>query len=69
MGERSGQVDRHVAANLKAYALLDWIPKTSFDLGLNITIEWYRNNPEWWQKIAWMSKVQTKNKNGEIEYY
>lgn len=28
---------------------LGWKPQVNFDEGVRQTIEWYRNNPEWWQ--------------------
>lgn len=39
---------------------LGWQPAIDFDEGLRDLIEWYKNNPDWWQKI----------KSGEYkEYY
>jgi dTDP-glucose 4,6-dehydratase len=69
MEERPGQVDRHVASAFKAKKLLGWESQTDFEHGLEQTIEWYKNNPEWWHKIEWMSRVPTKKQNGTVEYY
>jgi dTDP-glucose 4,6-dehydratase len=30
---------------------LGWNPKTRFEDGIEKTIEWYENNPEWWKPI------------------
>jgi dTDP-glucose 4,6-dehydratase len=49
--ERPGQVDRHVGSTDKAWRLLGWRARTSFENGLERTIEWYRNNEAWWRGI------------------
>jgi dTDP-glucose 4,6-dehydratase len=57
--DRPGHDRRYSITATKAMAL-GWKPLTSFDEGLRRTIEWYRDNPEWWMKI----------KRGEFkEYY
>jgi dTDP-glucose 4,6-dehydratase len=39
---------------------LGWKPEIDFEEGLKKTIEWYKNNEEWWKKI----------KSGEyLDYY
>jgi len=39
---------------------LGWKPKHDFNSAMKETIEWYKNNQEWWEKI----------KSGEFkEYY
>lgn len=35
----------------KIHRELGWSPKFSFDESLKITIDWYRNNQDWWRKI------------------
>ena len=30
---------------------LGWKPKTGFDKGMKTTIDWYKNNPQWWKKL------------------
>jgi len=32
---------------------LGWRPKHSFEDAMQKTVEWYRNNPQWWQKIKY----------------
>jgi dTDP-glucose 4,6-dehydratase len=69
MGGRPGQVDRHLASTKKALDLLGWESKTDFvRVGLHKTIEWYRNNHEWWTKMEQMSRVPI-NRDGQVEYY
>lgn len=49
--DRPGQVDNHVSSTAKAKALLNWTATIAFEDGLKQTIEWYKNNPELWQKM------------------
>ncbi|QQG44660.1 MAG: dTDP-glucose 4,6-dehydratase [Candidatus Roizmanbacteria bacterium] len=39
-----------------------WQPKYSFDEYLNKTIEWYKDNQEWWQKIKYRSEFNPQPK-------
>jgi dTDP-glucose 4,6-dehydratase len=49
--DRPGQVDRHIGSTDRAEQLLGWTSKIAFADGLERTIAWYRNHPEWWQKV------------------
>jgi dTDP-glucose 4,6-dehydratase len=49
--ERLGQVDRHIGSTAKAEHLLGWRAQTSFEEGLERTVEWYRENDGWWRGI------------------
>jgi len=69
MGDRSGQVAKHVSSTDKAFQLLGWKAQTDFGGGLARTIEWYKQNPAWWQKLLWMRHVPMKTRDGKIEYY
>ena len=51
VGERPGQVDRHIGSTEKAERLLRWRARTSFDEGLARTVEWYRDNEAWWKGV------------------
>jgi dTDP-glucose 4,6-dehydratase len=46
--ERPGQVDRHIGSTDRAERLLGWRARTSFEDGLERTVEWYRENDGWW---------------------
>jgi dTDP-glucose 4,6-dehydratase len=35
----------------KAKRELDWYPRVDFKSGLQKTVDWYRNNEEWWRKL------------------
>jgi dTDP-glucose 4,6-dehydratase len=58
--DRPGHVRRHAVNTEAIYSTLGWEAQIDFDRGLEMTLEWYRNNREWWEKI----------KSGEFkEYY
>jgi dTDP-glucose 4,6-dehydratase len=63
--DRPGQVFRHTADIKKAKDLLNWQSLVSFEEGLEKTIEWYKNNRDWWEKRLWMRKVPIINKDGK----
>lgn len=49
--DRPGQVDRHIGSIDKAERLLGWRSRIPFADGLERTIRWYSENPEWWQAV------------------
>ncbi len=52
--------DFRYALKSKKIKKLGWKPEYKFESAIKETIEWYKNNPEWWKKI----------KSGEfLEYY
>jgi dTDP-glucose 4,6-dehydratase len=51
VGERPGQVDRHIGSTEKLARLTGWRARTSFDEGLARTVGWYRENEAWWRGI------------------
>ena len=57
--DRPGQVDRHIGSTDKAAELLGWRSSIGFTEGLERTVAWYRENPQWWQPILAESAVQT----------
>lgn len=67
--ERPGQVARHIGSTEKAKALLGWEPTTSLEDGLQMTIDWYCANRDWWRGLEWMKQVPTKTEEGVIEYH
>jgi dTDP-glucose 4,6-dehydratase len=51
VAERPGQVDRHIGSTEKAERLAGWRARTSFEEGLERTVEWYRENDGWWRGL------------------
>jgi dTDP-glucose 4,6-dehydratase len=49
--DRPGQVHRHIGSTDKAERLLGWRSRIPFAEGLERTIRWYSENPEWWQAV------------------
>jgi dTDP-glucose 4,6-dehydratase len=69
IGNRPGQVSRHISSTEKASNILGWKAPTDFVDGLQRTIDWYRQNPAWWQKLLWMRHVPIKTRDGRVEYH
>jgi dTDP-glucose 4,6-dehydratase len=69
IGDRPGQVARHIAGTARARETLGWKPAVNFEEGMAKTIDWYRQNREWWAKQLWMRHVPIKTRDGKIEYH
>ncbi len=59
--DRPGQVECHVANIEKAKKLLEWEPTSPFEKGLMDTIEWYKNNYEWWKRTVIIAPYLNNN--------
>ncbi|MCD4706336.1 MAG: dTDP-glucose 4,6-dehydratase [Candidatus Sabulitectum sp.] len=58
--DRPGHDRRYAVDILRSREELGWRPETDFATGIALTVDWYRNNSEWWKLI----------KSGEFrEYY
>lgn len=57
--DRPGHDRRYAIDFSKIKKELGWEPKVTFDEGLQKTIDWYKNNEDWWKKI----------KSGEYKKY
>jgi dTDP-glucose 4,6-dehydratase len=57
--DRPGHDRRYAIDWSKINRELGWSPKHTFEEGLKATIDWYKNNTEWWKRI----------KTGEYENY
>lgn len=52
--------DRRYSLNCRKLRALGWTPNLTFEQAMKQTVEWYKNNEQWWKKI----------KSGEFkEYY
>lgn len=49
--DRPGHDMRYAIDPAKLENELGWKPKYNFDTGIEMTIQWYLNNKEWWQNI------------------
>jgi dTDP-glucose 4,6-dehydratase len=60
VADRPGHVRRHAVRTEKIRRVLGWEPEVAFESGLASTLQWYRQNRGWWERI----------KSGEFrEYY
>ena len=50
--DRKGHDRRYAIDPTKIHAELGWLPKTSFEEGIQKTIQWYLDNENWWQDIV-----------------
>src|SRR3989339_729034 len=50
VSDRKGQ-DLRYALDCEKIHQLGWKPRISFDQGIKETIDWYKKNPQWWNKI------------------
>jgi dTDP-glucose 4,6-dehydratase len=50
--DRPGQVDRHIGSTRRALELLGWRSSIPFSDGLERTVRWYRDNPDWWRSVT-----------------
>lgn len=49
--DRLGHDLRYAIDPEKIHRAIGWLPKTPFEEGIRRTIRWYRDHPEWWEKI------------------
>lgn len=69
IGDRLGQVQNHQSSTEKATKILGIQPGKPFEEGLRQTIEWYKNNEDWWRRIEWMKRIKIMTKSGEMELH
>jgi dTDP-glucose 4,6-dehydratase len=69
IGDRPGQVAKHVADATRFSRDLGWRPQLSFERGLELTIAWYAANEAWWRRQEWMMHVPVRTADGRIEYH
>ena len=51
MTDRPGHDRRYAIDATKMKDELGWVPRYSFEQGIEETIEWYRSHPEWVERI------------------
>jgi len=55
--------DLRYSLDIEKITRLGWRPETSFEKGIEKTVQWYRANPEWWETIN--GKEQTDFHNAK----
>lgn len=69
IGNRPGQVDRHISSTAKASDRLGITSGRTFEQGLEETIVWYQTHRAWWEKLLWMRHVPIITESGKVEYH
>lgn len=69
VGERPGQVFRHTGDITKIENAFGWRPEVSWEQGLELTINWFRDHQTWWEKQLWMRAVPIISKSGKRELH
>jgi dTDP-glucose 4,6-dehydratase len=69
VGDRPGQVFRHTGDIRKIKNILEWKPQVTWEEGLQVTIQWYKENRKWWEKQLWMRAVPIITKTGKKELH
>lgn len=64
--DRPGHDRRYAVDWSKIKNKLGWEPSVSLEEGLQKTVDWYQNNPNWWQELKqknqdWFTKQYPKN--------
>ena len=49
--DRPGHDRRYAMDSSKARATLGWRPQFTFEAGLRETVQWYRDNRRWWERV------------------
>ncbi|EIT7124158.1 dTDP-glucose 4,6-dehydratase [Vibrio parahaemolyticus] len=49
--DRPGHDVRYAIDAAKIAQELNWTPEETFESGIRKTVEWYLNNPQWWQRV------------------
>jgi len=69
VGERPGQVFRHTGDITKMRNMFGWEPQVAWEEGLKRTIQWYKENRNWWEKQLWMRAVPIITRSGKKELH
>ncbi len=56
--DRPGHDRRYLLDSAKISGELGWKPEVSFENGISETIQWYKNNREWWKDLEGRSPVK-----------
>lgn len=67
--ERPGQVALHRADPRKARDVLGFVAERKLSDGLAETVDWYRANRAWWERLRWMRSVPVTDADGTVTYW
>lgn len=67
--ERPGQVSEQRASVKKSASQLGFEAQTQLDEGLRDTVEWYRENRAWWERLRFMRAVPVTGSDGGVTYW
>lgn len=65
--DRKGHDKRYAIDATKIDNDLGWKPAETFESGLRKTVQWYLENPDWWQSIIDGSYKNLKIENGRVK--
>ena len=51
VADRKGHDMRYAIDPTKIHKQLGWLPETSFEQGIERTIQWYLDHRKWWEEI------------------
>lgn len=69
IGDRPGQVHRHMSDSTRAHELLGWKSQISLEEGLKDTIDWYLKNNEHWKKMEALMYVPIYTNDDVLEIH
>ncbi len=69
VGDRPGQVFKHIGDASKIKDVLGWEQQVSFEEGLKRTMNWYVERREWWKEKIWMRHVEILTQEGTKELH
>ena len=67
--DRPGQVALHRASTHRLREQVGFEAAMSLDQGLERTVDWYRDNRDWWERQLWMRSVPVAGSDGAITYW
>jgi len=69
VSDRPGQVERQAGDATFAKSLIGWEPEVSWEAGIRNTVDWYRDNRDWWNNQIAMRTVPIRDVDGTVLMY
>ena len=63
--DRAGHDYRYAVDSTKLKNTLDWEPSLQFEEGIEKTVQWYLDNPQWWKRV--LSGAYRLERIGELK--